>query len=319
MLVAVIGAGLAGLACAERLREVGHQVKLFDKGRGPGGRMATRRVSTAMGDVTFDHGAQYFTARDEGFRAQVAEWANNGLAASWPAAGPEAWVGTPTMNAPVRHLASRADVQWSARVEVISEQAGGWQVSGDGIAEGGFDIVLVAVPAEQVVPLLAKPAPDMANAAGAVPSLPCWAVMAAFAETLPITSDVLRDVNQSSRGIIAWAARNSTKPGRSGPESWVIQASPAWSQTHLEEGPDAILPQILPVFAELCGKALPIPLVASAHRWRYAQTERAALSTGALWDATRRLGVCGDWLLGPRVECAWLSGRRLAEQVIVGG
>jgi predicted NAD/FAD-dependent oxidoreductase len=210
-------------------------------------------------------------------------------------------------------------VQWSARVEVISEQAGGWQVSGDGIAEGGFDIVLVAVPAEQVVPLLAKPAPDMANAAGAVPSLPCWAVMAAFAETLPITSDVLRDVNQSSRGIIAWAARNSTKPGRSGPESWVIQASPAWSQTHLEEGPDAILPQILPVFAELCGKALPIPLVASAHRWRYAQTGRAALSTGALWDATRRLGVCGDWLLGPRVECAWLSGRRLAEQVIGGG
>jgi predicted NAD/FAD-dependent oxidoreductase len=59
---AIIGAGMAGLACADALKEAGHNVALFDKGRGPGGRMSTRRMETPLGEVAFDHGAQYFTA-----------------------------------------------------------------------------------------------------------------------------------------------------------------------------------------------------------------------------------------------------------------
>jgi predicted NAD/FAD-dependent oxidoreductase len=99
---------MAGLACAEALREAGLQVTLFDKGRAAGGRMSTRRVPTLAGAAGFDQGAQYFTARDPAFRAGVEGWSEGGQAAPWPAAGDDARVGTPGVNAPVRLMAASA-------------------------------------------------------------------------------------------------------------------------------------------------------------------------------------------------------------------
>jgi len=84
MRIGIVGAGMAGLACAEELTRHGHAVLLFDKGRGPGGRMSTRRIQTSAGEAYFDHGAQYFTVRDDAFRRQVAGWASEGVAAAWP-------------------------------------------------------------------------------------------------------------------------------------------------------------------------------------------------------------------------------------------
>ncbi len=69
---------MAGLACAQALVRSGAEVALFDKSRGVGGRMASRRVMTALGEVSFDHGAQYMTARDPGFRLQVDAWREAG-------------------------------------------------------------------------------------------------------------------------------------------------------------------------------------------------------------------------------------------------
>ena len=77
--VAIIGAGMAGLAAARLLREAGASCTIFDKSRGLGGRMATRRT----GDFSFDHGAQYFTARGPRFRALVDDWSAAGHAAGW--------------------------------------------------------------------------------------------------------------------------------------------------------------------------------------------------------------------------------------------
>ena len=150
-----------------------------------------------------------------------------------------------------------------------------------------------------------------AEAADATPAEPCWTVMAAFAQRLPIAEDVVK-----RRGPIGWAARDSAKPGRSGPESWVVQAGPDWSREHLEEAPSAVLPQLLAALAEVAGRPLPEPAAAAAHRWRYARS--GALGQGDLWDAGIRLGVCGDWLIGPRVECAWVSGHRLAGAMLAG-
>ena len=95
MRIAIVGAGIAGLSCAHALQADGNTVTVFDKGRGPGGRMATRRVDTALGTIAFDHGAQYFTARDPAFVQTVVRWSEESVAARWPAAGDDAWVGTP--------------------------------------------------------------------------------------------------------------------------------------------------------------------------------------------------------------------------------
>ena len=305
MRVAIIGAGMAGIACAEWLRAAGTASVLFDKGRGPGGRMSTRRTDTPFGPASFDHGAQYFTVRDPGFRARVGRWATATLAAPWPAAGPDAWVGSPGMNAPLKEAASGLDVRQSTLVEVPERDGAGWRVAGE-----RFDALVVATPAENAAPLLDALDPPAATLARATGADPCWTVMAAFGERVD-APDVLR-----GNGAVGWAARNSAKPGRGGPEAWVVQAGPDWSRAHLEETPEAVAAALLPAFAAEFGLQLPPGPAVAAHRWRYARSGNAGI--GHLWRPDAALGVCGDWLLGPRVEAAWLSGDGLAQAMQSG-
>ena len=311
MRVVVIGAGISGLACAQRLAAAGHEVHLFDKGRGPGGRMSTRRVEAPGGRIAFDHGAQYFTARDPNFIAEVQAWAELGIVARWPEAGPEAWVGTPAMNAPVAHLAKQLAVAFSSHVMSLARDAAGWRVTMQGgERHGPFDAAVVALPAEQAAAFLGAHDLAMASLAMAVRSQPCWTMLAAFAERLPISGDVIR-----SAGVLAWTARNGTKPGRAKGEAWVIQAEGTWSATHLEQPAEQVARAMLDALSALAGDApQPELLHLSAHRWRYAMVRGS--DHGALWNKSLRLGACGDWLLGPRVELAWLSGRQLAQAMV---
>jgi hypothetical protein len=310
MNIAIIGAGLAGLSAAGALAEAGHAVQLFDKARGPGGRMSTRRIDTPPGTAYFDHGAQYFTVRDAAFADEVRRWEAAGTAARWPAAGDGAWVGTPGMNAIIKALAAHHDVRWNCRIESLTRETDGWRVVH---AEGTFaaDAVLVAVPAEQVADLVGAHMPQWAALANATRSQPCWTVMAAYGSRLDIAADGLR-----TGGAIGWAARNSAKPGRTGPESWVIQGSADWSAEHLEDDADSVIAALLAEFAIVGGIDLPEPLAVQAHRWRYALS--GAAGETAVWNTDARLGLCGDWLIGPRIESAWASGQALAALISAG-
>ena len=114
MRVAIVGAGLAGLMAGGTLAEAGHEVVLLDKGRSPGGRLATRRIGAA----TLDHGAQFFTVRSEAFAARVDRWEADGLVRVW-CRGFEVDDGHPRyavrggMNALAKHLATGLDVRCS--------------------------------------------------------------------------------------------------------------------------------------------------------------------------------------------------------------
>ncbi len=307
--IVIIGGGMAGLSAATALAATGQRIIVLDKGRGPGGRMAARRVEIDGEPVSFDHGAQYFTARDPAFRETVAAWEAAGVAARWPAAGAEAWVGTPGMNACVKHMAASLDVRWNVRAERLCRDGALWRV------DAGEEVflastVLVAVPAEQAGVLLAEAAPDFAARAASIASAPCWAVMAAFAAPLPI-SDTVR----SDTGPISWAARNSAKQGRSGAETWVIHASPARSRELIDLPKDEVAALLLADFFDATGTPPAAPVHLDAHRWLYAQPEPRK-ADGPLFDAELQLGIAGDWLHSPRVEGAWLSGRALAQAVL---
>ncbi|MBA4009299.1 MAG: hypothetical protein C0486_11025 [Erythrobacter sp.] len=305
--ILIIGGGMAGLSAATALAGTAARITVLDKGRGPGGRMAARRVEIAGDQVSFDHGAQYFTARDPAFRAAVAAWEQAGVAARWPVAGDDAWVGTPGMNACVRHMAAGLDVRWNMRAERLRRDGAVWQVeAGETVFTAAT--VLVAVPAEQAAVLLAEAAPDFAARAAGIASAPCWAVMASFAERLPL-ADTLR----SDTGLISWAARNSAKPGRAGGETWVIHASPARSRELIDLPKDAVARILLGDFFASTGTAPTPPQHLDAHRWLYAQPETRK-SEGPLYDPELRIGIAGDWLHSPRVEGAWLSGRAVALQ-----
>ena len=136
--------------------------------------------------------------------------------------------------------------------------------------------------------------------------------MVLFPERLATDHTIIRDA-----GAIGWAARDASKPGREQAETWVVQASPDWSTRRLEAPAEQIGRELLAIFEAVVGGPLPPPLHLSAHRWRYARSGDGG-APGAFWDAGRKLGACGDWLLGPRVEDAWLSGRYLARMIESG-
>lgn len=308
--ILIIGAGMAGLACASVLSEAGREVRVLDKGRGPGGRMAARRTEIAGETVSFDHGAQYFTARDPVFREAVEHWSALGIVARWSAVGDEAWVGIPGMNGPIRAMADKLDVNWSTQVERIAQSGTTWSIAtGDAVFVA--DTVLIAVPAEQASELLKLPAPNLAAIAAEVDSAPCWAVMAGFAQPLDIAKDALRDPGAA----ISWAARNSAKPGRGGEDCWVLHASPARSREILDLPKEEVATLLLADFFEQTGARPVEPIHLTAHRWLYAMPA-SIKGEPSRFDTDQGIGIAGDYLHSPRVEGAFLSGRALAEQVL---
>jgi len=322
--IAIIGAGVAGLGAARTLSAAGAEVVVFDKGRGPGGRASTRR-----GDFgRFDHGAQFFTVRSERFARVVDGWARTGVAAPWegefvtrrdgrrePDGERARWVGVPGMNEIVRDLADGLDVRFGTRVESVTRAGAVWSMLGEaGQDLGTFDGIVVAVPSFQAGVLLEPIAPALGRRAELAVMQPCWTVMAAFREPVGAGFDGLR---MQDDGPLGWAGCDSSKPGREldGHERWVLQASPKWSREHLEQSPEWVTHELLEALSALTGKVLPPLIGAEAHRWRYALASDP-VGERCLFDAAGRVGVCGDWLIGARIEAAYLSGAAAGEAML---
>lgn len=315
--IAVIGAGVAGLACARELARESGPIVVFEKARGPSGRCATRRA----GDLRFDHGAQYFTARDPDFLAEVRDWVARGVAAPWagtllaqapdgrrePLPADERFVGTPTMSAIGRDLAGELELELRTRLIGIRRDADRtWLLGEDGARFGPFDAAVVAIPAPQAAPLL-SPVPAFAEAAQQVRLAPCWATLASFVRPIATGFDALA---LEDHPVLAWVACNHAKPGRAAAQSFTLHASARFSETWLERDPDEVGKRMLEAFASLVDAPLPPAAFRAAHRWRHALVT-APLGRPFLWDPAAGLGACGDWCLAPRVEAAWSSGRQL--------
>jgi renalase len=323
--IAIIGAGVAGLACARALKDAGLHTVLFDKGRGPGGRLSTRRIDGAGGPVAYDHGAQYFTARDAGFMQVVAGLEQDGHVIRLdtmqfgtfdgsglsPAVQSEPlFAGAPGMNGVVRGLAAGHTVHWGHKAVAITGRPGARTVRfEDGHEQGPFGAVVIAVPAEQVADLALPHARDLAAEARGTTSAPCWAVMGLCVNPGQVAADAFSVRRADSP--IAWVAREDRKPGRSGPPRIVLHATPDWSRAHLEEDAGWVASTLADALHGLTGISIHSPV---AHRWRYAQVERSTVDP-AYWNPALGLGACGDWRIGPRIELAWLSGTALGRSI----
>jgi renalase len=341
--IAIVGAGMSGIACARTLMQAGHRVTVFEKSPSLGGRMSTRQ--TPFG--SFDHASQYFTVRDARFAKALETvpglcrpWSANtvrvldehGLvtAAGLPARESH-WVPVPGMNALVSRwaqpLAERQGLQLHTRVTRIERDALNaqrWQLRASSAQNSpqvfsGFDAVLLAMPAPQARDLLESSAQAgrMAQQLGKVQIAPCWTLMLAFPQAMqPGMSSLGPQWNaaRSTHHRIAWLARESSKPRREPVERWTVQASAAWSQEHLEDDPERVQAKLLKAFSEVTGIRAE-PSFATVHRWRYAQTTQT-LGSSHLWDAAARIGACGDWCIGHRVEDAFISGLELALTVV---
>lgn len=337
---AVIGAGMAGIACARTLAQSGHTVTVFEKGTEAGGRMATRE--TPLG--SFDHGTQYFTVRDPRF-AQALDTVP-GLCRPWSATAVRVldaqgrvaeaprpsrephWVPVPGMSALagrwIQPLVQQGRVEFQTgvtRVEPDAIDAGRWQLhteapGGAHHVWGGFDGVAFALPAPLVLDLLRSSGLSLRGmgALDAVDIAPCWTLMLAFPNAMQPGLGSLGpqwNAARSTHHRVAWLARESAKPRREPIERWTVQASAAWSREHFGDDPARVEAKLLKAFAEVTGIRA-TPGYAAVHRWRHAQTLVPLADRTHLWDGEVGIGACGDWCMGHRVEDAFVSGLELA-------
>lgn len=318
--IAIIGAGVAGLRLGGLLQAQGHAVELFDKARGPAGRIATRRLEYGR----FDHGAQYFTARDPVFVAQVEEWVARGVVAPWSArvvrladgvirpepSPPLRYVGVPSMSGIGRDLASGLKVETGIRVASVRHADGKWTlVADDGFEASGFDRLVSAVPAPQALPFLTA-STELTLHARRAQFKPCHALMIRFDR--PVEADF--DAAFVEGSALGWVAHDSLKPGRESRDAWVLHSTAEWSEANLDRPAEQVIEILRAAFETAQACKLPAVTGAAVHRWLYARA--VGTPPGArLWDAAQRLGVCGDWLHGDRIEDAFLSAERLAEAI----
>ena len=285
--VAVVGTGLSGLVVAHRLRNVAH-VTIYEKSRGPGGRMATRRA----GDFEFDHGAQFFTARTRAFREFLRPLVEYGVIADWRADFAEL---------------DRTRGGWVPR----RTADGSWTLLGEADRElGCFDWVVLTAPAEQTA-RLGHELPALRELGRRRRMRACFALMLGFAEPLqlPWQAALVRDAD------ISWISVNSSKPGRKPPFTLVIHSTNAWANAHMDDATDVVLAQLLEEACAVTDANLDAAVHRQVHRWRYANIDKQS-GPACFIDDDVSVAACGDWFVRGRVESAFTSASELATQLL---
>lgn len=326
--VLIIGAGIAGLLAAHRLVGAGRRVIIVDKGRGVGGRLATRRI----GEGVFDHGAQFFTSSDPEFAAEVASWHAAGVVEQWfderlepdgstVTDGHPRWRGASGMTAIAKHLAGDLDVRTGTRVASIHvdpDDGGGGVGSWRTVIEDGTELrsrsLLLTAPVPQTLELLAAgdvelSIDDLADLA-AIGYHPCVAVLALLDGPSGIPEPgALRPAGEP----LDWVADNQRK-GISPVPAITVHAGPEASRRLWDLPDEEVVAELLAAVPGL--RAAPLAGGTQVQRWRFARPE-------ALRDEKFKelLGgppavLAGDAFSGARVPGAAASGWAAAELLL---
>lgn len=316
MRIAIIGAGLAGACLANRLRHR-HRVEVFEKSRGSGGRMSTRRVE----DWKADHGAQFFTIRDEGF-AQLAEpMIREGFIRPWkPRLAVfrkgdwvlDDWkdphfVAAPCMNSATAKLLEGVEVHYQTRISEISGHSGHWELRSTHQYYGFFDLVISTLPAPQAVEIIPSEC-DFVEDLRLVQMDPCLAFFARLKEDIDLGWDaaIVRD------HPVTWMAMNHSKPGRQQLiPVFVMHLQADFSAQDFEQDMQSWCIETTATLA----KVHPSQIEAfQIHRWKYSRTSKPA-SKPSFYDSQMGLAAAGDWGPGERVEGAAISALDLLKQI----
>ena len=317
--VVVIGAGMAGLTAAHLLVPT-CEVVVLDKGRGVGGRLATRRI----GDATLDHGAQFMTTHTPEFAEVVQRWSEDGVVTPWfhgrvgptgvlDSDGHARFRGVASMNSVAKGLARELDVRTASLVASIGLAGGKWSVSMSDESELFADAVIVTAPVPQTLALLSNGGVVLtvedAAALAAVEYDPCLAFMAVLDGPSGLPDPGAVDPEE---GPIDWMADNFLK-GISALPAVTIHATAEFSRDHWDAA-DVTITDVLVAAAQL--ESPVIPSTVQIQRWRYARPSVEHPERHLLLGGVPPLVCAGDAFGGAKVEGAALSGVSAANTVI---
>ena len=310
MRVVVIGAGLSGLVAARSLAADGHEVTVLDKGRGVGGRLATRRI----GDAVLDHGAQFFTVRTDTFAAHVSEWAGAGVAHEWcrgfnESDGHPRYVGSRGMTGIAKHLASGLDVRTGVLVESVRTVDHGVTIT---VADGGpigADRVIITAPLPQTAALLAGTGIELPPVFGAPTYVQTLGLLVALDSTdhaVPAPGGL-----QNPGDDMQFIGDNMAK-GISPVPALTFHFAPGLSASVFEDDTESLGTILMERARPWVGRAGVTAF--EVKKWRYATP--LATHPDPCWTSPDGLvTLAGDAFAGPRVEAAALSGLAAAGAV----
>lgn len=317
----VVGAGLAGLACAADLKAQGAKVTVLEQSRGVGGRCATRRLP---GNVRVDYGAQFFTARSERLEALVKQGLKDGWIAEWYRTIPlwkdgkiqQREAGHPRYMCPAgmselpTRLSKDLNVPLGDAVVSLEHLENGYRATTKSQATFEGKKLVLNLPPAQILDLARPILSEVVLASlEAVTMEPRWAAMFVLSYDIDVTWPALE---LEGHPALVWLARDHTKRGEGATPTLIAHADVAWSQERLESPPNDALADLATEVEKL---VKPVRFMQShMHRWRYAKTP-TPLGKPFL-EAGDDLWACGDWCVGGRVEGALESGWKLAAHIL---
>jgi renalase len=322
--VLIIGAGVAGLTLASELQKQGKDILVLEKSRGLGGRSATRTINSSR----LDHGAQYFTARDERFQKQVDDWLARGHVKVWshgfhrltekgleaPARGNPRYVFPQGMNAIGKLLGEGSNVRTQTKVTSVEKKAEGWQISSDTGETFTAKTLILNMPPEQALSLCAFELGEVKQQLERVVMEPSFALMLGYeAASAPQWQGILVEVPSS----ISWIAHDSSKRETPKETTLVVHSTPAFAREHFDEAPDTVKEKLLAALdlqpSTSLSTSLQPFLWTDLQRWKYALASTFVDAPFLAYDSS--LYFCGDWCGGARLEAAYLSGLALASHL----
>lgn len=320
--IAIVGAGLAGLFCSRLLASQGANVQLFDKGRGVGGRMATRRPqSTTSTDAapSFDHGAIAFVSNHPNLAPYRKSWLSEGVIQSWQpkvafldahgnlktTLAPESYVGSPTNNQLAKHLAQGQAVSSGGKVDRLVKSTHGWTLFVAGVPwPVRFSHLVLAVPPANVAELLDTADHSLQGCMSvrlpALPEMqPCWTAIVTLSLVHPLTWDIL-ELERTENWAISTIVAEHHKPGRMPhPARLIVHCQQDWSALHIEDAPNDIANRIGSELSQHLGESLKSIDEIQVHRWRYAAPPRSTEFTRKILRTDIPFAAGMNWLVDP--------------------
>jgi renalase len=320
----IVGAGISGLIAARTLNQEGWTVTVLDKGRGVGGRMATRRI----GRGNFDHGAQFFTVRGERFAGLVEGWLEAGVATEWTRGfadsegrpnedGHPRYRGTEGMASIPKYISRGLDVRTRARAVRVDNSDDGWEVACESGLRVAGDALVLAVPVPQALDLASSGSYSLSDGARrhleAVSYDPCLALMM----LLDHSTGVPEPGGMQIKGEpLDWIGDNDRK-GISEAPAVSVHAGPQWSRSHFEDDEKEVMDAMISLAGDRLGTHLASAVVAaSLARWRYSWVTKPHPEPCLVASDDPPLLFCGDAFGQPKVEGAVLSGLAAADRLL---
>lgn len=338
MKIGIIGAGMAGLTAGRILARAGHEIIVFEKSKGFGGRMSTRRPKISPRQI-MDHGAPFISGTTKEFQDFINELEENNVIKKWTdtfssyrdgqivseipgSDGKQYYIAPEGMNSIGKFLGRWLDFQMNEKVGALTYIGGSrikkspWMINSSTINVFESDAVIIATPAIQAYGLLSTAQDErelrrMITVLDDISYSSTYSFMAGYGERQPFGYKAVK----CDHPVLGWICNESSKRETSGKINIVAHTTDSYTKKAFgEKETEEINDDIMAALGEILGSWAGRPEWHESHLWRY-RSPKNSLDMPFLEseDEEAPLALAGDYFQGHSMETAYLSGLRLGK------